>query len=63
MNIYPQNNSLPLKHDKVFNHENIAEATKITQFDDGILVEWGYIEGKECERFCWRGRVFILINA
>jgi serine/threonine protein kinase len=41
-----QNNSLPLKHDKVFNHENIAEATKITQFDDGILVEWGYIEGK-----------------
>lgn len=41
-----ENRNLPLKHDKVFNHENLVEATTIHQFEGGILVEWSYTEGK-----------------
>ena len=38
--------ALPLKHDKVLKNDNLVEATTIKQFEDGILVEWNFSEGK-----------------
>ncbi len=39
-------NALPLKHDKVLKNDNLVEATTVKQFDEGILVEWNFSEGK-----------------
>lgn len=41
-----KNEFIPFKYENIANHTNLAAATTVKQFDDGILVEWGFTEGK-----------------